>query len=60
VVYALNRGVPFVLSNREAQVSQDILRLATAVSGPQRAQTVSDKTDKAAKAAAKKSLFAWR
>ena len=29
VVYALNRGVPFFLSNREAQVSQDILRLAT-------------------------------
>ncbi len=25
VVYALNRGVPFFLSNREAQVSQDIL-----------------------------------
>ena len=33
VVYALNRGVPFFLSNREAQVSQDILRLATAVAG---------------------------
>jgi len=30
VVYALNRGVPFVLSNREAQVSQDVFRLATA------------------------------
>ena len=27
VVYALNRGVPFFLSNREAQVSQDVLRL---------------------------------
>ena len=34
VVYALNRGVPFFLSNREAQVSQDILRLAAAVTGP--------------------------
>ena len=33
VVYALNRGVPFFLSNREAQVSQDILRLASAVVG---------------------------
>ena len=33
VVYALNRGVPFFLSNREAQVSQDVLRLATTVSG---------------------------
>ena len=33
VVYALNRGVPFFLSNREAQVSQDILRLAQSVAG---------------------------
>ena len=33
VVYALNRGVPFFLSNREAQVSQDILRLAQSVFG---------------------------
>ena len=33
VVYALNRGVPFFLTNREAQVSQDILRLARAVVG---------------------------
>src|SRR5207249_12220652 len=31
VVYALNRGVPFFLSNREAQVSQDVLRLATSL-----------------------------
>ena len=35
VVYALNRGVPFFLSNREAQVSQDILRLARSVVGGQ-------------------------
>jgi pilus assembly protein CpaE len=33
VVYALNRGVPFFLSNREAPVSQDILRIAQAVAG---------------------------
>ena len=37
VVYALNRGVPFFLSNREAQVSQDILRLAQAVAGEREA-----------------------
>ena len=37
VVYALNRGVPFFLSNREAQVSQDILRLATALVGDREA-----------------------
>jgi pilus assembly protein CpaE len=59
VVYALNRGVPFFLSNREAQVSQDVLRLANAVVGT--APTVPAATAKAnSKAAAKKSLFAWR
>ena len=55
VVYALNRGVPFFLSNREAQVSQDILRLASAVAGPRTADAgASRKTNQ------KKSLFAWR
>jgi len=65
VVYALNRGVPFFLSNREAQVSQDVLRLATAVVGTTSAgassaspATAEPKTKE--KAAAKKSLFAWR
>ncbi len=56
VVYALNRGVPFFLSNREAQVSQDILRLATAVAGTRVVET----GDPAKKSAQKKSLFAWR
>jgi MinD-like ATPase involved in chromosome partitioning or flagellar assembly len=56
-VYALNRGVPFFLSNREAQVSQDILRLAQAVSG-ERAAAASQ--DSAHKAAPKKSLFSFR
>ena len=65
VVYALNRGVPFFLSNREAQVSQDVLRLATAVVGTTSAgassaspATAEPRTKE--KAAAKKSLFAWR
>ena len=65
VVYALNRGVPFFLSNREAQVSQDVLRLATTVVGTTSAgassaspATAEPKTKE--KAAAKKSLFAWR
>ena len=57
VVYALNRGVPFFLSNREAQVSQDILRLARAVVG-ERSET--EPVDDKGKAAQKKSLFAWR
>jgi pilus assembly protein CpaE len=57
VVYALNRGIPFFVSNREAQVSQDILRLAKSV--------ISDRVEVAAgadsrKANQKKSLFAWR
>jgi pilus assembly protein CpaE len=56
VVYALNRGVPFFLSNREAQVSQDILRLARSVVGERSATAIDDKS----KAAQKKSLFAWR
>jgi pilus assembly protein CpaE len=57
VVYALNRGVPFFLSNREAQVSQDILRLARSVVG-ERAATAAD--DESRKSTQKKSLFAWR
>ena len=60
VVYALNRGVPFFLSNREAQVSQDIQRLAGAVTGPPPTVAVARPGDKAAKAAAKNKLFAWR
>src|SRR3954449_628075 len=56
VVYALNRGVPFFLSNREAQVSQDILRLARSVVG-ERSQAVDDSH---ARSTQKKSLFAWR
>jgi pilus assembly protein CpaE len=60
VVYALNRGVPFFLSNREAQVSQDILRLARTLTG-ERAH-VAPVTDEGRKTAQqqKKSLFAWR
>ena len=54
VVYALNRGVPFVWSNKQAQVSQDVLAIARAIAGdaavvatPERAQ-------------APRKLFAWR
>jgi MinD-like ATPase involved in chromosome partitioning or flagellar assembly len=52
----LNRGVPFFLSNREAQVSQDILRLAAAVAGEREAV----ETDEARKTVQKKSLFSFR
>jgi pilus assembly protein CpaE len=61
VVYALNRGVPFFLSNREAQVSQDIQRLATAITGSTPAPAVARPGDKTAKVAAnRKSLFSFR
>jgi pilus assembly protein CpaE len=56
VVYALNRGVPFVISNRESQVSQDILRLATSIVGNRELREEDGR-----KAPQKgKSLFAWR
>jgi hypothetical protein len=55
-VYALNRGVPFFLSNREAQVSQDILRLAKSVVGEGATAAAVEER----KATQKKSLFAWR
>ncbi len=55
VVYALNRGVPFFVSNREAQVSQDVLRLARALLGASEAAPA-----EARKPAPRKSLFAWR
>jgi len=57
VVYALNRGIPFFVSNREAQVSQDILRLARSVVGD-RVEVAAGA--QASKANQKKSLFAWR
>jgi pilus assembly protein CpaE len=56
VVYALNRGVPFVLSNRESQVSQDVFRLAASIVGAKetREEDGRKSTQKG------KSLFAWR
>jgi pilus assembly protein CpaE len=58
VVYALNRGVPFFLSNREAQVSQDVLRLAQSVAG-ERAASAAPR-EESRKAPQKKSLFSFR
>ena len=59
VVYALNRGVPFFLSNRDAQVSQDILRLAKSLgTGETPIETDDGKAPKVA--SQKRSLFAWR
>jgi pilus assembly protein CpaE len=55
VVYALNRGVPFVLSNRESQVSQDVFRLAASIVGNRDSHDEDDH-----KGQKGKSLFAWR
>ena len=57
VVYALNRGIPFFLSNREAQVSQDILRLARSVVGERSATATNEGVRKSTQ---KRSLFARR
>ena len=57
VVYALNRGIPFFISNPEAQVSQDILRLARSVVGERVEAVVGAEIRKSTQ---KKSLFAWR
>jgi pilus assembly protein CpaE len=56
VVYALNRGVPFVLSNRESQVSQDVFRLAASIVGSR--EPLEEAEHKSAQKG--KSLFAWR
>jgi len=56
VVYALNRGVPFVLSNRESQVSQDVFRLAASIVGSRE----SSEEDSRKAPQKGKSLFAWR
>jgi pilus assembly protein CpaE len=59
VVYALNRGVPFVLGNKQARVSQDVIKLARAVSEAAEAAEPAA-TGLPAQAAQRKPLLAWR
>lgn len=56
VVYALNRGVPFVIASRETQVAQDVIRLARAVAGVPAAAS----SQPAHRPVQKRSLLAWR
>jgi len=56
VVYALNRGVPFVWSNSQAPVSEDILKIGRALVAGEAGSNSGD----AAEAAQKKSLFGRR
>jgi pilus assembly protein CpaE len=58
VVYALNRGVPFVLGNRHARVSQDVIKLTKAVAGE--ALAAENFTKATAQPAQRKALLAWR
>lgn len=56
VVYALNRGVPFVVTARQSRVSEDVVRIAKAV-----LNTESEPMPEAAlRGAPRKGLFAWR
>jgi pilus assembly protein CpaE len=57
VVYALNRGVPFILAARQTRVSEDLVRLAKTIVGGEQAQPTMP-----ARAAQRKSggLFQWR
>jgi pilus assembly protein CpaE len=56
VVYALNRGVPFVWSNKQAQVSMDIANIAKALVGAE-APAAAPSTEKQQQ---RRSLFARR
>jgi len=56
VVYALNRGVPFVVAARQARVSEDVVRVARAVL-TQESEVV---PDIALRQGPKKGLFQWR
>jgi pilus assembly protein CpaE len=58
VVYALNRGVPFIVAARQTRVSEDVVRLAKAVVNGQHTQPVQVPVP----AAQRKSggLFQWR
>ncbi|MEP7158579.1 MAG: AAA family ATPase, partial [Chloroflexota bacterium] len=56
VVYALNRGVPFVVAARQARVSEDVVRMAKAVVGGEQIQTGQMPLG----AVPKKGMFQWR
>jgi pilus assembly protein CpaE len=55
VVFALNRGVPVVTGNRDAQVAKDLVTLARAVCGEQ-----VEHRPVRTQQATRRSLFAWR
>jgi septum formation inhibitor-activating ATPase MinD len=56
VVFALNRGVPFVLASRQAKVSEDVVRLAKTVLGDE----VTEVEHVPLRTLPRKGLFQWR
>jgi pilus assembly protein CpaE len=60
VVYALNRGVPFVVAARQARVSDDVARLAKAVVGGEQVQTGQAVPVRTAAKGKQGGLFQWR
>ena len=53
VIYALNRGVPFVTGAKQARVSEDVLAIARAVAG-------TEPTSETRAPASRKGVFSWR
>ena len=56
VVFALNRGVPFVVAARQARVSEDVVRMARTVLGAE----VAEAPEMPLRAAKSKGIFQWR
>jgi pilus assembly protein CpaE len=56
-VFALNRGVPFVIGSRQSKVSDDVVRMAQNVLGSELAEA---QPQAALRAAPRKGLFQWR
>ncbi len=56
VVFALNRGVPFVVAARQTRVSEDLVQMTKSVLGDEQVEPA----EMALRAAPKKGLFQWR
>ncbi len=56
VVFALNRGVPFVVASRQAKVSEDVVRLVKTVLGDE----VAEVEHVPLRSSPRKGLFQWR
>jgi pilus assembly protein CpaE len=56
VVFALNRGVPFVVASRQAKVSEDVVRVMKAVLGDE----IAEVEHVPLRSSPRKGLFQWR